>query len=76
MNANQESLPDFQTLQISVSDRIAKVTLNRPQSRNAVDVQMTSENSEQLVAALLGHPHEVRVVLLTGLEQRFAPVTM
>ncbi|MCC7334291.1 MAG: enoyl-CoA hydratase/isomerase family protein [Pirellulaceae bacterium] len=65
LNANQGSLPDFQTLQISVSDRIAKVTLNRPQSRNAVDDQMTGE-LEQLVAWLLGHPHEVRVVLWTG----------
>lgn len=65
LNANQGSLPDFQTLLINVSDRIARVTLNRPQSRNAVNVQMTAE-LEQLVAWLLGHPHEVRVVLLTG----------
>lgn len=65
LNANQGSLPDFQTLEISVSGRIARVTLNRPQSRNAVNVQMTGE-LEQLVAWLLGHPQEVRVVLLTG----------
>ena len=70
LNANTGPLPAFQTLLISVSDRIARVTLNRPQSRNAVNAQMTSE-LEQLVAWLLGHPQEVRVVLLTGAGEAF-----
>ena len=70
LNANRGSLPEFQTLLVNVFDRIARVTFNRPQSRNAVDAQMTGE-LEQLVAWLLGHPQEVRVVLLTGAGEAF-----
>ncbi|MCC6510153.1 MAG: enoyl-CoA hydratase/isomerase family protein [Pirellulaceae bacterium] len=44
--------------------------LNRPQSLNAVNQQMTSD-LEQVVAWLLGHPEEVRVVLLTGAGDAF-----
>ena len=63
--ANTGSLPVFETLQVDVSGRIATVSLNRPKSLNAVNVQMTTD-LEQLVAWLLGHPQDVRVVLLTG----------
>lgn len=65
LTANSGAMPDFQTLTVTVANRIATVTLNRPRSLNAVNVQMTGE-LEQLVAWLLGHPEEVRVVLLTG----------
>jgi enoyl-CoA hydratase/carnithine racemase len=58
-------MPTFQTLLVSIANRLAIVTLNRPRSLNAVNVQMT-EDLEKLVAWLLGHPEEVRVVLLTG----------
>ncbi len=70
LTANTGVLPVFQTLLVSVSSRIATVTLNRPRSLNAVDVQMTGE-LEQLVSWLLGHPHEARVVLLTGAGDAF-----
>ena len=63
--ANTGSIPDFETLIVQVANRIATVTLNRPKSLNAVNSQMTTD-IEQLVAWLLGHPHDVRVVLLTG----------
>ena len=63
--ANTGSLPVFETLQVDLSGRIATVSLNRPKSLNAVNVQMTTD-LEQLVAWLLGHPQDVRVVLLTG----------
>lgn len=59
------TLPAFQTLLVSVANRLATVTLNRPRSLNAVNVQMT-EDLEKLVSWLLGHPENVRVVLLTG----------
>lgn len=62
---NRGSLPKLNTILVEVSNRIARVTLNRPKSLNAVNVEMTSE-LEKLVAWLLGHPQEVRVVLLTG----------
>lgn len=63
-------LPTFQTLQVTIRNRIATVTLNRPQALNAVNVRMTAE-LEQLVAWLAAHPQEVRVVLLTGAGRAF-----
>lgn len=70
LHANSTPLPVFETLTVELSEKIATVTLNRPASRNAVNVQMTRE-LEQLVAWLLGHPEDVRVVLLTGSGQAF-----
>ncbi|HRA90120.1 MAG TPA: enoyl-CoA hydratase-related protein, partial [Planctomycetaceae bacterium] len=68
--ANTGSLTMFETLQVDVFGRVATVTLNRPQSLNAVNVQMT-DDIERLVAWLLGHPQDVRVVLLTGAGKAF-----
>ncbi len=65
LSPNTGSMPTFQTLLVSIANRLAIVTLNRTRSLNAVNVQMT-EDLEKLVAWLLGHPEEVRVVLLTG----------
>lgn len=70
LTANTGSLPKFETLIVSVSGQVATVTLNRPKSLNAVNVQMTTE-LEQVVAWLLGHPQEVRVVLLAGAGEAF-----
>lgn len=67
---NNGTLPAFETLQVDVSNRIATVTLNRPQSLNAVNMQMTADIGG-LVGWLLGHPHDVRVVLLTGAGKAF-----
>ena len=63
--ANTGPMPTFETLLVDVANRIGTVTLNRPKSLNAVNVQMTND-LEQTVAWLAGHPQEVRVVLLTG----------
>ena len=68
--ANNGPMPTFETLLVDVANRIATVTLNRPKSLNAVNVQMTSD-LEQLVAWLAGHPQDVRVVLLTGAGDSF-----
>ena len=70
LHANTGALPRFQTLIVEIHDRIATVTLNRPKSLNAVNVEMTGE-IEQLIAWLHGHPEEVRVVLLTGSGESF-----
>lgn len=70
LSANTGSMPAFQTLLVHVSNRIATVTLNRPKVLNAVNMQMT-DDIEQLVAWLLGHPQDVRVVLLTGAGSAF-----
>lgn len=70
LSANTGELPPLQMLQVELKNRIATVTLNRPQSLNAVNVQMTDELG-QVVSWLLGHPHDVRVVLLTGAGRAF-----
>ncbi|MCA9048304.1 MAG: enoyl-CoA hydratase/isomerase family protein [Planctomycetaceae bacterium] len=70
LSANTSSLPELQTVKVDVTDRVATVTLNRPASLNAVSVQMTSE-IRQVVSWLLGHPQDVRVVLLTGAGRAF-----
>ena len=64
------AIPIFKCLLVDVSNRVATVTLNRPRSLNAVNVEMTNE-LESLVSWLLGHPHEVRIVLLTGAGEAF-----
>ncbi len=68
---NRGERPAFETLLVEISDRIATITLNRPRSLNAVNIKMTEE-LEQIVAWLAGHPEEVRVVLLTGSGEAFS----
>jgi enoyl-CoA hydratase len=68
---NSGSLPPLSTVTVAVSNRIATVTLNRPKSLNAVDVQMTGD-LESVVAWLAGHPHDVRIVILTGAGTAFS----
>ncbi len=70
LSANTGALPQLETVQVEIANRIATVTLNRPKSLNAVNVQMTSD-IERLVGWLLGHPQDVRVVLLTGAGDAF-----
>ncbi len=70
LSANTGELPKLQTLLFEVHDRVATMTLNRPSSLNAVNVQMTNELG-QVVSWLLGHPQDVRVVLLTGAGRAF-----
>jgi enoyl-CoA hydratase len=67
---NCGDLPDLQTVLVSVTDRIATVTLNRPRSLNAVNRLMTSE-LERIVEWLAGHAEDVRVVMLAGAGEAF-----
>ena len=67
---NRGELPKLETLLVSMTDRIATVTLNRPRSLNAVNRLMTAE-LERVVEWLAGHPEDVRVVLLTGAGEAF-----
>lgn len=66
---NSGPMPSFQTLSVSMEDRIAKVVLQRPERRNAVNMQMT-EDWEKVNAWLAGHP-EVRVVIVQGAADTF-----
>ena len=70
LSADTGALPQLETLQVEIANGIATVTLNRPQSLNAVNVQMTSD-IERLVGWLLGHPRDIRVVMLTGAGDAF-----
>jgi enoyl-CoA hydratase len=63
-------LPDLQTVKVSVTNRIANVTFNRPRAANAINVQMTGE-LERVVAWLAGHSKEVRVAVLSGAGEAF-----
>ena len=67
---NRGERPDLQTLLVSVTDRIATVTLNRPRSLNAVNRLMTAD-LERVVEWLAGHPEDVRVVMLAGAGEAF-----
>lgn len=55
---------DFQNIQVSVTDGIAMVTINRPDKMNALNAAMVAE----LTAAFqdLGRDEAVRVVVVTG----------
>lgn len=70
LSADTGALPQLETLQVEIANGIATVTLNRPQSLNAVNVQMTSD-IERFVGWLLGHPRDIRVVMLTGAGDAF-----
>lgn len=70
LRASTEPLPKLDTIVVEVSNAIALITLNRPQSLNAVNAQMT-EDFEWLIRWLLGHEDSIRVVLLTGAGQAF-----
>ncbi len=60
----------LETVAVKVTNRIATVTLNRPRAANAINVQMTGE-LERIVAWLAGHPHEVRVAVISGAGDAF-----
>lgn len=70
LRASTEPLPKLETINVDVAQSIAVVTLNRPQSLNAVNLQMTSE-FECVIRWLSGHGDSVRVVLMTGSGEAF-----
>ena len=65
LDPNPGTRPELATLRVTVENRVATVTFNRPESLNAVNVQMTGE-WEQVLGWLAGHPEDVRVVIVTG----------
>ena len=70
MQPNQGDLPAMKKLIVEQDGPLAIVTLNRPRSLNAIDMQMTDE-IEQLIAWLAGHEDQVRVVIITGSGRAF-----
>ena len=59
----------YETLQVSVTDHILKVTLNRPHKKNAMSFQMIHELIA--LAARIGKDTTIRVVILKGADATF-----
>ena len=57
-------MPDFETLEYSLTDHVARVALNRPEQRNAVNARMRDELLQVLDTAQMNP--EIRAVVLTG----------
>jgi enoyl-CoA hydratase len=70
LKSDNGELGALETVAVKVANRIANVTLNRPRAANAINVQMTGE-LERIVAWLAGHPHEVRVAVISGAGEAF-----
>src|SRR5512143_2689822 len=54
----------FTTVLVSIKDRVATITLNRPERRNALDDVMIKELNDAVSSA--GRNPDVRVVVLAG----------
>jgi enoyl-CoA hydratase len=59
-----DPLPVTSTLNVEIRGAVATVTLNRPDKKNAVNIQMT-EDWEKLIR-YLWHHREIRVVVVAG----------
>jgi enoyl-CoA hydratase len=70
LKPNNGELGALELVTVKVANRIATVTLNRPRAANAINVQMTDQ-LERIIAWLAGHPHEIRVVVITGADDTF-----
>jgi methylglutaconyl-CoA hydratase len=62
-------MPDYQKILYTVDESIARITLNRPDKRNALDDGIVSEFRDALRAA--GRDEAVKVVLVTGAGKDF-----
>jgi len=62
-------MPDYQKILYAVEESIARITLNRPDKRNALDDGIVSEFADALRAA--GRDETVRVVLVSGAGKDF-----
>lgn len=62
-------MPEYNKIIYSTESGIARITLNRPDKRNALDDEIVSEFKDALVAA--SRDDSVRVVLITGAGKDF-----
>ena len=62
-------MPEYQKIIYSVEQSIARITLNRPEKRNALDDEIVTEVKDALEQAALDEG--VRVVLITGAGKDF-----
>jgi len=62
-------MPDFETLTYGVDERLARVTLNRPERLNAINMAMPGEI--QAAVAEANRDHRVHVIVLRGAGRAF-----
>jgi 2-(1,2-epoxy-1,2-dihydrophenyl)acetyl-CoA isomerase len=62
-------MPDFETLDFSVSDGVAEITLNKPDAANAMDLQMGKDLMD--VSLICDADPEIRAVLITAAGKMF-----
>jgi methylglutaconyl-CoA hydratase len=62
-------MADYQKILYRVADGVARITLNRPDKRNALDAEVITEMRDALGAA--AHDESARVVLLAGAGKDF-----
>ncbi len=60
----------YECLKVDVADKVATVTLNRPQARNAINQKLIREL--RTIWDDLGDDHAVNVVVLTGAGDYFS----
>lgn len=60
----------YETITVEIAEKVALVTLNRPDALNALNSQLVSELCEALTSA--DQNEKVRVIVLTGSEKAFA----
>ena len=61
---------DYETVQLQIEDRIARITLNRPERLNALSPQLTEELGS-VIEEVATTGEDVRCVLLTGAGRAF-----
>ncbi|MEW6110875.1 MAG: enoyl-CoA hydratase [Thermodesulfobacteriota bacterium] len=60
---------EYKNLLVEKSDKVAKIILNRPKSRNAVNMEMRAELKE--VLGYISEDPEIRALILTGAGKAF-----
>ncbi len=69
--SGRDSPPTFETILVSISGPVARLTMNRPERMNAMTNRMVRETTEAL--EFVAGRDDVRVLVLTGAGRAFCP---
>lgn len=61
----------YQTIQFQIEDHVATLTLDRPEARNALSLQMRAELDEVLGQLKAGAGQQIKALILTGANGHF-----